>query len=468
MAASVMAARRQLRGLQRALAAVEASLAPASLAQACSSGRHNFGGSLARWFAAQPHNNALPAAASAAAAAASTAASRRPARGALHAVRSLLRDYKQLSKARLSALVVSTAAAGYAAGSQESIDWAGMGWTALGTAMAASSANALNQLYEVANDARMKRTAMRPLPAGRMSRLHALAFALAAGGGGVWLLADKTNATTAALGAANILLYAGVYTPLKQLSVVNTWVGAVVGAVPPLMGWAAAAGTLDIGSLLLASGLYFWQMPHFMALAWLCRADYAAGGYRMLSLVDPTGRRTAACALRNSAYLFPLGALATWLGVTTPYFAYESAFITAGMLLTAAKFYSSPSNANARLLFRASLLHLPLFMAAFLVHRRPNTVDDKTQLLVHNARLLGLGTPVEVAEVEEGALQALAHQQRAARLDATYARVSLPPLPFLPVPRLLAGCPSKASCETAAEGGGEEDRPKGEVQEKAN
>ena len=111
---------------------------------------------------------------------------------------------------------------------------------------------------------------------------------------------------------------------MRARSIANTWVGALVGAVPPLMGWAAAAGELDVGAAILAAGLYFWQLPHFMALAWLCRADYAAGGYRMLSLVDPTGRRTAACALRNAAYLFPLGPLAAWVGVTTPYFAYES------------------------------------------------------------------------------------------------------------------------------------------------
>jgi protoheme IX farnesyltransferase len=240
-------------------------------------------------------------------------------------LRHVLRDYKQLSKAKLSALVVATCAAGYVAGSKERVDWKELGWVSFGTFLASSSANSLNQIYEVANDARMKRTAGRPLPAGRMSRIHAAAFAILTGGTGLWILSEKTNETTACLGAGNIALYAGVYTPLKQISVVNTWVGAVVGAIPPLMGWAAAAaGDLDAGSLILGAGLYFWQMPHFMSLAWLCRADYAAGGYRMLSLIDATGKRTAACALRNCAYLFPLGALAAWLGVTSPYFAYES------------------------------------------------------------------------------------------------------------------------------------------------
>lgn len=124
----------------------------------------------------------------------------------------------------------------------------------------------------------MKRTMRRPLPSGLLSPRHALLFAAASAAAGVGALHAHANGTAALLGAANIALYAGVYTPLKQVSVANTWVGAVVGAVPPLMGWAAAAGHLDPGAGVLAALLYFWQLPHFMALAFLYRADYAAGG----------------------------------------------------------------------------------------------------------------------------------------------------------------------------------------------
>ncbi|CAI5526503.1 unnamed protein product, partial [Closterium sp. Naga37s-1] len=215
-----------------------------------------------------------------------------------------------LPSARLtppSLLVVATAAAGFVMGSGDNVDWAGLGWTSLGTFLAAASANTWNQVYEVANDALMKRTRGRPLPAGRMTRQHAIAWGLLTGASGLAILATQTNSMTAGLGAANILLYAGVYTPLKQLHIANTWVGAVVGAIPPLMGWAAASGGLDWGAGVLAGALYLWQMPHFLALAWLCRKDYAAGGYRMLSLADPTGRRTAAAALRNCCYMLPLG-----------------------------------------------------------------------------------------------------------------------------------------------------------------
>eukprot|EP00191_Tetraselmis_sp_GSL018_P003206 CAMPEP_0177604474 /NCGR_PEP_ID=MMETSP0419_2-20121207/16139_1 /TAXON_ID=582737 /ORGANISM="Tetraselmis sp., Strain GSL018" /LENGTH=354 /DNA_ID=CAMNT_0019098463 /DNA_START=467 /DNA_END=1529 /DNA_ORIENTATION=- len=255
-----------------------------------------------------------------------------------------------------------------------------MAWTSLGTLGAAACANTLNQVYEAKPDSLMKRTMKRPLPSGRISRPHALAFAAAAGTAGVWVLATKANALTAGLGLCNIGLYAAVYTPLKAVSVANTWVGAVVGAVPPLMGWAAAAGDLTPGAAALAGVLYWWQMPHFLALAWMCREDYAAGGYRMLSLLDASGRRTAACALRNCAYLMPLGILAVCLGVTTDAFAYENAIISGGMAATAAAFYQSPSTRAARVLFRASLLHLPLLMGAMILHRVPNCRLEAAQL----------------------------------------------------------------------------------------
>ena len=294
--------------------------------------------------------------------------------------------------------------------------------------MCSASANTLNQIIEVKvracpaasefrrpakqsevhrvissqNDALMSRTRARPLPAGLITRRGAAAFALLMGLSGAAILSEKTNALTASLGVGNILLYAGVYTPLKvlhpgtllpgshpvcapcsrpttdaphaSLSVaVNTWVGAVVGAIPPLMGWAAAAGQLQPGAGFLAAVLYFWQMPHFMALSWMSRADYAAGGYRMLSLRDATGRRTAACALRHSVYLLPLGMAACVLDIAYEPFAWIYAALGVGMLGPAVNFHAAPSTATARLLFRASLWHLPVTMLAMGLCRVPNT-----------------------------------------------------------------------------------------------
>jgi len=219
----------------------------------------------------------------------------------------------------------------------------------------------------------MARTRARPLPSRLITRGRAGLFALAMGAGGTWLLLEKTNPLTAALGLGNVALYAGCYTPLKVMHPVNTWVGAVVGAIPPLMGWAAAAGELQPGALFLASVLYFWQMPHFMALAWMSRADYAAGGYRMLSVLDKTGgKRTAACALRHSLYLIPLGFAGCVLDVASEPFAWAYAALAVGMLGPAVGFYAEPTAAKARLLFRASLWHLPASMAAMFAWRVPN------------------------------------------------------------------------------------------------
>mmetsp|Transcript_9635 Transcript_9635/g.27570 ORF Transcript_9635/g.27570 Transcript_9635/m.27570 type:complete len:477 (-) Transcript_9635:10-1440(-) len=373
----------------------------------------------------------LPFARHASTAAAAAARQRQP-EGIVATVRRLVADYKQLSKFRLSLLVVSTAAGGYVLGSGEEVDWAGLGWTSLGTLGAAACANTLNQIYEVKMDSLMKRTMNRPLPSARVSRVHALAFAIATGAGGVLLLADKTNNLTAALGMGNILLYAGLYTPLKTVSIVNTWVGAVVGAVPPLMGWAAASGTLTPGAAALAAVLYWWQMPHFMALAWMCRVDYAAGGYRMLSLVDATGRRTAACAMRNCVYLMPLGIIAVCLGVTTDAFAFENALISGGMAATAGAFYQAPSTASARVLFRASLVHLPLLMACMMAHRIPNhswSVSD----LAHRLR------------------QRFVVKEEAVAVPGSSPPLPFPaPFPFLPVP-MLVDSPDSSECEAPSD-----------------
>ena len=183
----------------------------------------------------------------------------------------------------------------------------------------------------------------------------------------------QANPLTAALGIGNLLLYAAIYTPLKQVHPINTWVGAIVGAIPPLMGWAAATGSLDPGAWYLAAVLYLWQLPHFMALAWMCREDYARGGHRMISLLDTTGRRTAGVALRNALALVPLGFCAVNLGIAHTAFIYESVGLSLVFALSASAFYTRPTQQTARLLFRMSLFHLPVYLALLALHRAPNT-----------------------------------------------------------------------------------------------
>ncbi|KAK9818472.1 hypothetical protein WJX74_007363 [Apatococcus lobatus] len=342
-------------------------------------------------------------------------------------------------------------------GSPENISWPGLGWTVTGTFCAAACANTLNQVYEVLPDGKMKRTNRRPLPTGRLPVGHALAFAAVTGGLGVSILASKANSLTAGLGAANIGLYAGIYTPLKALTPVNTWVGAVVGAVPPLMGWAAASGgRLDWGALVPAAALYFWQLPHFLAIAWLCRADYARGGFRMLSLADPLGKRTARAALRNALYLMPLGALATAIGLTTPAFTVEAAIISGALASTAASFYRSPSNGTARLLFRASLLHLPILLACLLIHRIPNQpphLQPSSQQLWARLRR-SLLTPFLSTSAQLAPPGAAASSQDGIcshSIADRFGAQSLPvPFPFLPVP-LNSWHPSSSSSHDSSQ-----------------
>lgn len=340
--------------------------------------------------------------------------------GGLQQLTDLPGIYKQLSKAKLSGLVVSTAAAGFVAGSGTEICWNTLGWTALGTMGAASAANTLNQVREVHQDSLMKRTCRRPLPLRRISRLHALGFAAVMGTAGVALLALKTNWLTASLGVANIGLYAGVYTPLKMISPVNTWVGALVGAIPPLMGWAAASGGLDVGAGIYAGILYFWQIPHFLALAWLCRADYARGGYRMLSTVDASGRRTGACMLRNSLYLLPLGPAAMAAGVAGPVFACTASVATGVFSAMAAAFARTPTSKAARGVFRASLIYLPIVMAVGLWDRVPHEGASE-QRHTDNA----------TCNEDESSPHSRDNEQLQGQSNDL---MTMPPFPFLPVP----------------------------------
>lgn len=331
------------------------------------------------------------------------------------------RCYWELSKAKLSMLVVATSGTGYILGTgNAAVDLAGLCYTCAGTMMTAASANSLNQIFEISNDAKMKRTMKRPLPSGRIGVPHAVAFATIAGTSGACLLASKTNMMAAGLASANLVLYAFVYTPLKQLHPINTWVGAVVGAIPPLLGWAAASGQISLNSLILPAALYFWQIPHFMALAHLCRNDYAAGGYKMLSLFDPSGKRIAAVALRNCFYMVPLGFIAYDWGLTSSWFCLESTLLTMAIAATAFSFYRHGTMEKARKMFHASLLFLPVFMSGLLIHR---VYDEEKQPVLEVA-----GLPNSVTDE----VKSHRRKKRAAQPPVAYA--SAAPFPFLPAP----------------------------------
>lgn len=278
-------------------------------------------------------------------------------------------DCAELSKARLSALVVATTFVGYFLAYRGSLDFWNLFWAVTGTALAAAGANSFNQWYEVALDANMKRTCSRPLPAGRVSPYFAFAWALSCSMAGVLSLAFWVNPLTAALALANILIYVLVYTPLKTRSSLCTLVGAICGAIPPIMGWTAATGQIDSGAWILGAVLFVWQIPHFLALAWLYRDDYERGGFKMLPIIDPNGQMTCLVILLYCFALIPVGASSTLAGITGFYSLIGSVLAGGYFLYLGFKLYGNRSRENARTVFFASLIYLPLVMGLMIADR---------------------------------------------------------------------------------------------------
>ncbi|EMD33289.1 hypothetical protein CERSUDRAFT_142207 [Gelatoporia subvermispora B] len=309
--------------------------------------------------------------------------------------RRLLKVYTQLSKSRLTVLVVLTAMSGVALSPLPTTVPVLLS-TAIGTALCSAAANTLNQLQEVPFDAQMARTRNRPLVRGAISPVHAAGFALATGIAGPAILLTMVNPTTAVLGAANIALYAGLYTYLKRRSVVNTWVGAVVGGLPPLMGWTACGGHLlptsqaletflpsflssvpleaYSGDTVLAPAalfmlLFSWQFPHFNSLSHLVRESYAQAGYRMLCVTDPA--KNALVCLRHALLLLPIcSVLFPLAGLTTWAFALTS-IVPNGICAAAAwRFWRAGGEKQARKVWQASLWYLPVILGLAMFHKR--------------------------------------------------------------------------------------------------
>lgn len=284
--------------------------------------------------------------------------------------------YVELCKARLSALVVMTTGAGFVLALPDEIGWLRLLWTVLGTYLAACGANALNQWLETEPDERMQRTRNRPLPARRIARPAALLFGVGIGLAGVGLLALLVDRWAAGLALGTLLLYVLGYTPLKRHSPLNTLVGAVVGALPPLIGWVAASGGLAVGAWVLAGILFVWQIPHFLALAWMYRDDYARGGFRMLPIVDPRGHLTGLVVVMYTLVLLPLTLMLTMIGVTGWAYAVGAVLLGTGFLAAGVRLEHERTVAAARRLFLASVIYLPILLGLMVLDRRASSEGE--------------------------------------------------------------------------------------------
>ena len=276
-------------------------------------------------------------------------------------------DFAELVKARLTALVLLTTAVGFYLGARGPMNYGAMFRVFLGTAAAAAGAAALNQWWEWQLDALMNRTRSRPVPAGRMRPFSALVADTLLSLVGVVYLTFASNGLTGALAAITVAVYILAYTPLKRVSTFNTLVGAIPGALPPMIGWAAARGTIDSGAWSLFVIVFLWQLPHFFAIAWMYRDDYARAGFQMIASDDPTGERSASQSVFFCILLLVLAGLPGFLGVVNYWYVPIELILGGAFVAVAMRFLRTRSRADARLLFIASIVYLPLLFAGLVM-----------------------------------------------------------------------------------------------------
>jgi heme o synthase len=288
---------------------------------------------------------------------------------ALTAARSRTSDFVALAKPRLNLLVVASALAGYVMAGGDLSNAVAVVCTVIGTALVAGGASAFNQVFERVPDKLMRRTRLRPVPDGRLQPFESLVFATALALAGLILLGTVVNVLSAEVALATLLTYALVYTPLKRRSSFATVVGAIPGALPPVIGWAAARGDLSRGAWVLFAIVFLWQLPHFLAIAWIYRDDYARAGFLMLPVIEPDGRSTARQAVFYCAALLPVSLAPTLLGMTnTIYFAaaFGLGLLFLGLTLKFARTRAVP---DARRLFFGSIIYLPLLWILMIAGR---------------------------------------------------------------------------------------------------
>ena len=278
-------------------------------------------------------------------------------------------DFVALAKPRLNLLVVASALAGYAMAGGDTSPVVPLLCTVLGTALVAGGASAYNQVLERDADALMLRTRRRPLPDGRLQAAEALVFATALSSLGLATLAVAVNGLSALVALGTLFSYVVVYTPLKRVTSFSTVIGAIPGALPPVIGWAAARAELSQGAWVLFGIVFLWQLPHFLSIAWMYREDYARGAFPMLPVLEPDGRSTGRQTIIYAAALVPLSLAPTLIGLTGRAY-FLGAFALAAIFVTlAVKFGLSRSRADARRLFFGSIIYLPLLWILMIANR---------------------------------------------------------------------------------------------------
>lgn len=285
-------------------------------------------------------------------------------------VRPRLADYVQLTKPRIAVMSLITVGLGYLAGAGPFVSWVVLAHTLIGTALVAAGAAALNHWMERDLDGRMKRTANRPLPSGRLRPADVFLFGCSLGIAGMaYLVLLGPNMWPAVLAGLTLLLYVCVYTPLKQLTTTNTLIGAVPGALPPLIGWTAATGSITAGGVALFLILFLWQLPHFFAIAWMYREEYARAGLRMLPVVDPDGGLTSRSTVMFTLALIMAGLLPVALGMAGPIYLAGSLVLGVMFLVSGLRFWRDRTTQSARKVLLASLVYLPAVMALLVIGR---------------------------------------------------------------------------------------------------
>jgi protoheme IX farnesyltransferase len=283
--------------------------------------------------------------------------------------RSRAADYVTLAKPRLNLLVVGSTLAGYVVGGGDMSNALAVLATAAGTGLVAGGASAFNQVIERRTDALMRRTRLRPMADARMPPADALVYAAALSLAGLVLLAAAVNPLSALVALATLISYAAIYTPLKLRTSFATVIGAVPGALPPVIGWAAATGGLSQGAWILFGILFLWQLPHFLSIAWMYREDYARAGFPMLAVIEPDGRSTARQSVLYAAALVPLSLAPTLVGITTTTYFVAALLLTLGFLALTLQFARTRSVADARRVFFGSIVYLPVLWVLMIAGR---------------------------------------------------------------------------------------------------